>query len=953
MTCIDNYRFMGKGIGCAPFLFGLCQGHFTGKEHQAAMNEIYSSTASFQFRRDSKRGVTFFNHTLRAFAIWCVLAANAIHAQNLLVNPGFESPPYGHSTNLVTPAFGWTYFSPPEPPTYFGDYWVDNAVMAHSGTYYWKEWFALGGRDTNNVAGIYQTLSSAPGSTYQASGWLYINSADAAGPNGYIWLQVEFLNSSSNLLALYKSENFSASAGENHWFQYQVTNVCDLSQPQNISPWFNTYAVTGSVSQLVAPAGSATVLYRYCYFAAVGDGGSSYFDDADLDQLSGPIPPEINNLFPQNMIFVPPASGVSFNVSSPSGHVINTNAVHLVSNGVDVSKTLTFTGNNASNTSTNLNVFFHGLQSNTAYNVSITVTDSLGFTASVNTYFETTWFGVQAPTYLWEAEDWDFTNGMYYDDPTLCNTCCESNCYFGVVGTQGVDEYTSVYVSGANYHVYRPQDMEGTALSEDYTRPNLFAASREDYCINPFNYTDWVNYTRDWPNSTNWIIGRFANGSGSAGGCTLSLVTSTATNVLGTFTVNPGASWSAFQYVYLANTNNGQNANVILNGKETLQLSAILPGGGGGNCLPTFFMLVPAVVDLPYLTGLYPRGNHPFEYTNALSFTVTTLGATFLTNEVILDGNNVSSGLIITGSASSNNVVYPNLAPNEMHTAVINVTNSLGHGISVTYQFDTFSQSNYMFEAEDYDYNGGQYVPSASYTPDCYTSFESFTNIDFHHTPVGETTGSYQYRINGIPQQAADDYLRQEYINSFSADYQLYYYGGGDWANYTRDYPPGSYYLYARTSGLGLYTMTLGQVVSGQGTTNQVVKQLGQWSAEGVNINTFAWVPLTDAGGVAPVVVRLSGVPTLQVGTPTGDCYPNYFMLVPASGIKLSASKSGNNVHISFPTQAGFTYRVFYRTNLTAGSWNLLSTVLGNGAVVSVTGASTAGNQQFYEVTAP
>ena len=90
---------------------------------------------------------------------------------------------------------------------------MDNAVAAHSGSYYWKEWGALYS-GTNNVAGIYQTLSSTPGSIYQASGWFYINSGDApSSANAIIWLQVEFLDSSSNLLALYKSGNFTINAG--------------------------------------------------------------------------------------------------------------------------------------------------------------------------------------------------------------------------------------------------------------------------------------------------------------------------------------------------------------------------------------------------------------------------------------------------------------------------------------------------------------------------------------------------------------------------------------------------------------------------------------------------------------------------------------------------------------------------------------------------------------------
>ena len=337
---------------------------------------------------------------------------------------------------------------------------------------------------------------------------------------------------------------------------------------------------------------------------------------------------------------------------------------------------------------------------------------------------------------------------------------------------------------------------------------------------------------------------------------------------------------------------------------------------------------------------------------------MTTAGATFPANgvQVILDGNNISSNLVITGSSSSNNVVYPLLQPNAMHVAVINVTNSLGHGISLTNQFDTFTQSNYMFEAEDFDFNGGQYVSTASYYPDCYAAYVSVSNIDFHHTiNVGEPTdgSDFQYRQNGIPQQVAQDYLRAAYISVFASDYQLYWFGGGDWANYTRDYPLGTFNLYTRTSGLGSFTMNLGQVVSGAGTTNQAVKPLGQWSSIGANINTFGWVPLTDAGGVAPATVKITGVTTFQVSTPTGDCYPNYFMLVPASAINLSAARAANNINISFPTQNGWGYRVFYKTNLTSGSWTLLNSTAGNGSVESVTDSSPGDNQRFYKVTSP
>ena len=97
--------------------------------------------------------------------------------------------------------------------------------------------------------------------------------------------------------------------------------------------------------------------------------------------------------------------------------------------------------------------------------------------------------------------------------------------------------------------------------------------------------------------------------------------------------------------------------------------------------------------------------------------------------------------------------------------------------------------------------------------------------------------------------------------------------------------------------------------------------------------------------------VRVVATNTLRIAT-TGNNNPNYFMLVPTSGINVSAAKSGGNVIISFPTQAGVVYRVFYRDNLTAGSWTLLTTVLGDGAVKSVNDPSTA-TRRFYKDVAP
>ena len=862
-------------------------------------------------------------------------AATRARAGNLLVNPGFEA----NSGHVV--AQGWTYFSPPPPAGYFGDYWVEGNAPPHSGSLYWKEWGALYlPAPTNNVAGIYQDFSSAPGSVYQASGWLYTISSDGGGlgPDCVTWIEVSFLGSSSNLLALYKSANFSASLGMDQWLQFPVTNACDLSSPVATGdPHFTTYAPTGSVSQLVAPVGTKTVRYRFAYLQSGVEGGDCLLDDAVLNQISGPIAPVISGLFPLNMIFVKPADGLSFTVTSPSGFAISNNAIHVVLNGVDVSSALAITGS-----SSNKFVTYNGLQSNLTYTASITVTDNFNFTASANTYFETTWVGIPLVVYLWEAEDFDYTNGLYLNSPAHCGAPGDPNCYFGKVGTEGVDEH-SLGVQGT--HLYRPDDPICTDISGDYLRKDLVASGSLDYRLDPFVGGEWVNYTRDWTNGTYWVVARLATGEGLAGSLSLSQVNpdQTTTN-LGVFTIASGRGWTAFDNIFLTDTN-GNIASVTLNGKATLRVTS------GGNLLPNFFALVVATVDLPVVSAMYPTGKHPFESTNAFSFTITSQGATFPTNgiQVILDGRDVSSGLVITGSASTKNVVYSALLTNAVHIAILAATNSLGHGILLTNQFDTFSQQNYMVEAEDFDHDGGQFI--SPWFPDAYQAYGATTNIDFQHSTI--TGEQYPYRSGGIPEEIARDFLRQDFIDVGAIDYHLAWYGPSDWANYTRDYPAGSFNIYARSAGLGPYLMSLDQVISGAGTTNQTTRRLGLWSAVGRDNQTHAWVPLLDSGSQGPVVVNLSGTGTLRITTSTGDCYPSYFMLVPAaSSLSLSASMRSGSVILSFPTQAGVSYRVLYRDDLIVGNWTILSTLTGDGTVKSMS-VAPANSRRFYQLATP
>src|SRR4029077_11764796 len=102
---------------------------------------------------------------LLAFAAAAALLANPAPAANLLVNPGFDQ----NSQHAIP--IGWTRFAPPTAQLP-GNYYIEAQIPPHSLPYYYKEWGACYD-NTNNVAGIYQDLSCAPGSVFQATNWFY------------------------------------------------------------------------------------------------------------------------------------------------------------------------------------------------------------------------------------------------------------------------------------------------------------------------------------------------------------------------------------------------------------------------------------------------------------------------------------------------------------------------------------------------------------------------------------------------------------------------------------------------------------------------------------------------------------------------------------------------------------------------------------------------------------
>jgi len=204
-----------------------------------------------------------------------LLFSGETRAANILTNGGFETGNFN----------AWTTFGA-------NNYIQSGSSTAHGGTYYYKVYGQFNG--VTNFTGIYQDNLSAPSNTYTADGWAYSLTGDRINGQDAIWLEVSFRDVAYNALALYRStvvtsNNIAGLGGYSKWFDLQVTNQCSFTNPsaQILIPG----AVTNTVTNLVAPAGTVFVRYQTVFRQGSDNAnGSMYFDDLTLNQTGGTVP---------------------------------------------------------------------------------------------------------------------------------------------------------------------------------------------------------------------------------------------------------------------------------------------------------------------------------------------------------------------------------------------------------------------------------------------------------------------------------------------------------------------------------------------------------------------------------------------------------------------------------------------------------------------------------------
>jgi hypothetical protein len=343
--------------------------------------------------------------------------------------------------------------------------------------------------------------------------------------------------------------------------------------------------------------------------------------------------------------------------------------------------------------------------------------------------------------------------------------------------------------------------------------------------------------------------------------------------------------------------------------------------------------------------SIYPDGTALFQYTNKLTFAVTeTPGGPNNPTRITLtlDGVNVVSLVNFSGSFVTN----VNLTLNTNHLAVLQVTDIIGDTASLNIPFDAFKASYYQWEAEDYDYTNGLYFDSGV---DQYANLSATADVDFHDVYTG---GPYFYRPTGAATESSTDLPRTQFVGQI--DYEALF-SSGEWGNYTRHYPSGTYYVWSRYSaGAGDSQCNLSVLTSGYGTPTQTTNFLGTFTMPDTGgWASHAWTPLRDDSGNLAQVTFNGSPHTLklyeQEGFPGVDM--NFLLLVPVvQPVPLPPVQIiEGNVLISFPTLYGLNYQVEYKSNLTDPSWTTLgSPVAGDGTVKTV--VEPVGTRRFYRL---
>jgi len=295
------------------------------------------------------------------------------------------------------------------------------------------------------------------------------------------------------------------------------------------------------------------------------------------------------------------------------------------------------------------------------------------------------------------------------------------------------------------------------------------------------------------------------------------------------------------------------------------------------------------------------------------------------------------------------------LPANTQVTAQVSWTDAAPRSSSWSFTTGILPGNTFVIEAEDFNYGGGQTKPIAStmlYLGNAYTNLGAVSGVDYKDSDGND---SRPYRPTLAPNANMDsgpgDLDRGGWDLKFN--YKIGWIDSGDWFNYTRTFPAGSYNVYAAVSFDDSPTSAtrIGgslQLVGGDvTTTNQTLTQLGTFDGPatgGWGLNRL--IALKNASGNV-VSLPLSGAQTIRYTASNGDY--DFLAFVPsAPALQFNTPTfSGGTVTISWTG----TGRLQEASNLTGnpGDWSDVTGSPPN--PFPVTPGTTA--RKFYRLVSP
>jgi hypothetical protein len=392
---------------------------------------------------------------------------------------------------------------------------------------------------------------------------------------------------------------------------------------------------------------------------------------------------------------------------------------------------------------------------------------------------------------------------------------------------------------------------QATASTTDLTEG--FPAGATNFANGYNNSSTWENYTRTFAAGTyNVFLRAGGNGNSAAMGSIFTVTvykttTQTATSI-GTLEPTPSTgSYSYSPFLWFKCTNSGGNLGKVVSDGTPVCIRRSSGGNDNANCL----MVVKwnsSIPELPSISQFTPDSSTLYQPSNAATFFVNSYDTNFSPNNVSVTLDDIklttvtNSSKIINGQLTNGYRFGFPVSLGRLHTATVVATDQNG-AVTNTYSFQTFSKTNaFKIELEDYDFNGGgplNYIAFSNWAPNCYTDIVTtvgtvittnriaLTNIDFmratnNYTNYVRTNGNYRYgMVIGEPKEMASDEFT---TNSSVTNYVTSYNTGGDWMNYTRDFPAGKYNVYLRFAAPGTTVVPgpqLQWVTNGVGTINQ------------------------------------------------------------------------------------------------------------------------------------